>query len=167
MPLIKNQSFVEDAFVIVGEGETLPDGAILISLDTLQDNFETLKNRNAPFGVFISADNQGKTQLGEDVRALEPYLEALALVALEFPTFRNGRGYTSARILRDEMGYQGEIRAIGDVAYDQWAYMARCGIDCFAVDETVTLEQFNQAVGELSDIYQPASDQRPCVPWRR
>jgi len=167
MPLIKNQDFVDDPFVRSADDAALPDGAVLVSLTALKDNFKTLQGRNAPFGVVISADNQGKTQLGEDVRELAPYLDALAVVALEFPTFRNGRGYSSARILRDEMGFAGEIRAVGDVAYDQWAYMARCGIDAFDVADTVTLEQFCQAVGELSDIYQPASDQRSGVPWRR
>ncbi|MGC6471940.1 MAG: DUF934 domain-containing protein [Parvibaculales bacterium] len=167
MPLIKDQTFVDDVFVVVADDEALPDGAVLVSLDALKENFDSLKNRNSPFGVLISADNQGKTQLGEDVRELAPYLEALAVVALEFPTFRNGRGFSSARILRDEMSYQGEIRAVGDVAYDQWSYMARCGIDAFAVDEAVTLEQFRQATAELSDIYQPASDRRSGVPWRR
>lgn len=167
MPLIKNQAFTDNHFVTVADEEALPDGPVLVSLDRLKENFETLKGRNTQFGVLIRADNQGKTQLGEDVRDLAPYLAALAVVALEFPTFRNGRGYSSARILRDEMGYQGEIRAVGDVAYDQWAYMIRCGIDAFEVTDEVTLEQFGQAVGELSDIYQPASDQRHGIPWRR
>lgn len=167
MPLIKNQAFVDDRFVIAVDDETLPDGGVLVSLNTLKEKFEILKARNTPFGVIIRADNQGKTQLGEDVRELSPFLGSLDVVALEFPTFRNGRGYSSARILRDEMGFEGEIRAVGDVAYDQWAYMARCGIDAFDVDDKVTLEQFSQAVGELSDIYQPAADQRQGVPWRR
>ncbi len=105
--------------------------------------------------------------IGEDVRELAPYLEALTVIALEFPSFRNGRAYSSARILRDELKYKGEIRAIGDVAYDQWAYMARCGIDAFEVNQDVTLEQFNTAMAELSDAYQPAADTQNAIPWRR
>ena len=167
MPLIKNQKFENDPYYKAQDDEALPEGAVIVSLETLQQNFEALQSRNTPFGVVLRADTQGKTKLGEDVRTLTPYLESLSVVALEFPTFRNGRGYSSARILRDELGFTGEIRAIGDVAYDQWAYMARCGIDAFEVDDAVTLEQFTQATGELSDIYQPASDQRSGVPWRR
>lgn len=184
--LIKNQKFIPDPFTYLETppeigAETpseipseLPDGAIIVSLDRLKTDADSLQARNVPIGVVIRADNQGKTKIGEDVRDLIPYLNNLSVIALEFPTFRNGRGYTSARILRDELKYEGEIRAIGDVSYDQLAYMQRCGIDAFEVNDDVTLEQFAGALGELSDAYQPASPQqkKPEQPergiiWRR
>ena len=167
MPLIKNKNFHDDPFTRVADEAELPEGAVIVTLERLHKDAEQLMARAADLGVVIQADNIGKTQLGEDVRELAPYLEALSVIALEFPSFRNGRAYSSARILRDELKYKGEIRAIGDVAYDQWAYMARCGIDAFEVNQDVTLEQFNTAMAELSDAYQPAADTQNAIPWRR
>ncbi len=176
MPLIKNGEFSDDVFIRIEDEDSLlegggleggVEGAIIVSFERLRTDIEILKARSTPLGVLLKADNQGKTKLGEDVRALAPYLDMLSVIALEFPTFRNGRGYSSARILRDEMKFIGEIRAIGDIAYDQWAYMARCGVDAFEVLDNVSPEQFRQAMDELSDIYQPASDQQTAVAWRR
>ena len=67
----------------------------------------------------------------DDARALIPDLGRLALVEIGFPTFRDGRGYSAARILR-EAGYTGELRAAGDVLVDQMPFMRRCGFDAFA-----------------------------------
>ncbi|MGC6476543.1 MAG: DUF934 domain-containing protein [Parvibaculales bacterium] len=167
MPLIKNKNFQDDPFTRVADELELPEGAVIVTLERLKRDADQLMARKSDLGVVIQADNIGKTQLGEDVRELTPYLECLSVIALEFPSFRNGRAYSSARILRDELKYKGEIRAIGDVAYDQWAYMARCGIDAFEVNQDVTLEQFNTAMAELSDVYQPAADTQNAIPWRR
>lgn len=68
---------------------------------------------------------------GDDARALLPFLDRLALVEVNFPGFGDGRGYSSARILR-EAGYAGELRAVGDVLIDQLSHMRRCGFDSFA-----------------------------------
>ncbi|MBK5264267.1 MAG: DUF934 domain-containing protein, partial [Alphaproteobacteria bacterium] len=65
---------------------------------------------------------------GEDARELIPYLDRISLVEINFPVFGDGRGYSVARILR-EAGYEGELRAVGDVLVDQVPYMRRCGFD--------------------------------------
>ena len=72
-----------------------------------------------------------RLEAGDDARALVPHLDRMALVEVSFPTFRDGRGYSSARVLR-EAGYFGELRAAGDVLVDQLAPMRRCGFDSFA-----------------------------------
>jgi uncharacterized protein (DUF934 family) len=85
---------------------------------------------------------------GDDARALLPHLDRLTLVEVAFPTFRDGRGYSSARILR-EAGYVGELRAAGDVLVDQLPYMTRCGFSSFAPNVPI-----NQAIAEkLSALY--------------
>ncbi len=155
--LIKDTDFVENIYQPVGDDDALPQGAVIVSLDRLKAEADTLKTRNTPLGVVIRSDTQGKTLLGEDVRELAPFLSQLSMVAIDFPAFRNGRGFSTARILRDELKFDGEIRAIGDVAFDQWHFMARCGIDAFEVADNVTLDEFKTAMGELSDAYQPAA----------
>ncbi|MGL4301516.1 MAG: DUF934 domain-containing protein, partial [Sphingomonas sp.] len=72
-----------------------------------------------------------RLEAGDDARALLPYLDRIALVEVSFPSFRDGRGYSAARVLR-EAGYTGELRAQGDVLVDQMPLMKRCGFDSFA-----------------------------------
>lgn len=150
MPLIKGNAFVENTFAHVADGETLPDGAIVVSLKRWQSERETLAARNAPLGVRLSSD-QSPEALGADVNHF-------ALIELEFPKFRDGRGYSWARILRQRLGFTGEIRAVGDVLRDQWLFMSRCGVDAFEVRPGTRLEDFRAALAEQTVYYQPASD---------
>ena len=105
-----------------------------------------------------------RIEAGEDARALTPYLDRLALVEIDFPRFRDGRGYSSARILR-EAGYKGEIRASGDVLVDQILFMRRCGFDSFApyapIDETALAATLNR----FDYVYQHAADNAVPV-WK-
>ena len=81
------------------------DAPSIISLDRLRAESDALKARNAPLGV-VRADNQGKQQMGEDVHELASCLDMVQLVAIEFPVYRNGRGYSNARILREQLSYR-------------------------------------------------------------
>jgi uncharacterized protein (DUF934 family) len=94
---------------------------------------------------------------GDDVRRLAPALDRLKLVEIDFPRFRDGRGYSSARILR-EMGYQGELKAVGDVLVDQLLFMRRCGFDSFAPNQPIDAKVAGRALGEYDFFYQPAVD---------
>ena len=94
---------------------------------------------------------------GEDVRTLVPHLDRLTLVEVTFPKFRDGRGYSSARILR-EAGYEGTLRAAGDVLVDQISFMRRCGFDDFAPDEAIDEADLKAALGRYEHVYQPAAD---------
>lgn len=150
MPLIKNNEFVESAFKHVADEEALPEGSIIVSLKRLQAERDALMSRNAPLGVRLTAD-QSPDMLGTDVHHF-------ALIELEFPKFRDGRGYSWARLLRQRLGYKGEIRAVGDVLRDQWLFMSRCGIDAFEVRPGTRIEDFRAALSEQTVFYQPASD---------
>jgi uncharacterized protein (DUF934 family) len=150
MPLIKNAEFADNAFALVADEEPLPEGAIMVSLKRWQAERDALSARNAPLGLRLSAD-QSPEALGDEVHRF-------AVIALEFPKFRDGRGYSWARLLRQRRGYKGEIRAVGDVLRDQWLFMSRCGVDAFEVRPGTRLEDFRAALSEQTVFYQPASD---------
>jgi uncharacterized protein (DUF934 family) len=86
-------------------------------------------------------------------------LAKAALIALDFPVFTDGRGYSSARMLRTRFGYEGEIRAIGDVMRDEMFYMSRVGIDSFVVKATKDIEKALSAFDDFSVTYQAAADE--------
>ena len=146
------------------EDETpITNDPVIISLNRLQTEGAALAAAGPPFGVILRA---GEKQ-GEDVHALAPFIDKLAVIAIEFPVYRNGRGYSAARILREQMNYRGEIRAIGAVLFDQWQFLYRCGINAFEINADISLETFNEALGELSAAYQPAADAQRGILWRR
>ncbi len=109
--------------------------------------------------AFLGGSNATAVRIepGEDVRALIPHLERLALVEVAFPKFRDGRGYSSARILR-EAGYGGELRAAGDVLVDQVNFMKRCGFDSFAPDAPLDEAVVARATSVYPQAYQRAAD---------
>lgn len=96
-------------------------------------------------------------EAGDDARDLLPYLDRVQLVVIDFPRFRDGRGYSSARILR-EAGYQGEIRAVGDVLVDQIWHMRRCGFDSFAPDSPLDPRVVEESLNRYQYVYQSAAD---------
>jgi uncharacterized protein (DUF934 family) len=98
-----------------------------------------------------------RIEAGEDARALLPHLGRIALVEVSFPSFRDGRGYSSARILR-EAGYKGELRAQGDVLVDQIPLMRRCGFDSFAPNAPIDAATLGAALDRYDFRYQPAAD---------
>lgn len=100
-----------------------------------------------------------RVEAGDDVRSLLPYLDRLRLVEIAFPTFRDGRGYSAARILR-EAGYTGELRAAGDVLVDQLPFMRRVGFDSFAPDHAIDQAAAERALTRYEYVYQGAADAR-------
>lgn len=98
-----------------------------------------------------------RVEAGEDARLLIPYLDRLLLIEVGFPRFRDGRGYSAARILR-ESGYTGELRAQGDVLVDQIVHMRRCGFDSFAPEAAFDTEAVERALTRYEYVYQKAAD---------
>ncbi len=99
---------------------------------------------------------------GDDARVLLPFLDRLALVEVNFPSFGDGRGYSAARILR-EAGYTGELRAVGDVLIDQLSHMRRCGFDAFAPDKPLDEDDAKRAFAQWDNVYQSAADGRRTI----
>jgi uncharacterized protein (DUF934 family) len=111
--------------------------------------------------AFLDQSNATAVRLesDEDARKLLPFLDRLALIEVAFPAFRDGRGYSAARILR-EAGYTGELRAAGDVLVDQLPHMRRCGFDSFAPDKPLDPQAIERALNRYSNVYQKAADGR-------
>lgn len=98
-----------------------------------------------------------RVEAGEDARRLIPYLDRLQLIEVSFPRFRDGRGFSIARILR-EAGYKGELRAEGDVLVDLIFFMRRCGFDSFAPQNGLNPDDVKAAFTRYDHVYQHATD---------
>ena len=105
-----------------------------------------------------------RIEAGDDARALLPHLDRIALIEVSFPKFRDGRGYSSGRVLR-EAGYTGELRAQGDVLVDQIPLMRRCGFDSFAPEAPVDEAVLAAALARYEHVYQTAADEYAPV-WK-
>ena len=116
---------------------------------------------------FLGADNAAAVRIepGEDARALLPHLGRVLLIEVAFPAYGDGRGYSSARILREE-GYTGELRAVGDVLLDQLSHMRRCGFDAFAPAKPIAPEAAARAFATWPEVYQKTVDGRSPI-WAK
>ena len=124
---------------------------------------EPVDHAQVTVDAFLEQSNAAAVRIepGDDARALIPHLDRLRLIEVNFPAFGDGRGYSSARILR-EAGFKGEIRAVGDVLVDQIAYMKRCGFDAFDPDKELNAEDVETALSRWPEVYQrPVDDRTP------
>ena len=160
MPLVKNGKIATDIFFHAADGAELPgDGPVLVSAARLLEDPEALLKRAGKVGVIWPNSR--------DVDDLVPYLDRLALVALVFPSFRDGRAYTQARLLRERHGFEGELRATGQVLRDQFVFMSRAGFDAFEVKKDADADAFAATVQRYSVFYQPTGDGRVAAFNRR
>lgn len=106
-----------------------------------------------------------RIEAGEDVTALFPHLHRVRLVEVDFPKFRDGRGFSTARMLR-AAGYTGEVKATGDVLVDLIFFMRRCGFDSFAPDKPFEPQDAETALTRWTEVYQPAADGRVPI-WAK
>ena len=122
-------------------------------------NDEQVSDPAVTVDAFLGQTNAAAVRVepGDDVRLLLDHLERVRLVEVNFPSFGDGRGYSSARILR-EAGYDGELRAVGDVLVDQLSHMRRCGFDSFAPDRPMDPADAQAAFGRWPHVYQEAAD---------
>jgi uncharacterized protein (DUF934 family) len=160
MPLVKNGKITGDLFVHVPDGAELPgDGAILVPAARFLEDPEALLKRAGKVGV-IWPNNR-------NLDDLVPYLDRLATIALVFPSFRDGRAYSQARLLRERHGYDGELRATGQVLRDQFVFMSRAGFDAFEVKKDADADAFAATMKRYSVFYQPTGDGRVTALHRR
>ncbi len=160
MPLVKNGKIAADSFVHLADDAELPAGAsVLVSAAQFLENPESLLAKTARLGV-IWPNNR-------DLDDLLPYLDRLAAVALVFPSFRDGRAYSQARLLRERHGYRGELRATGQVLRDQFLFMLRAGFDALEVRKESDAEAFALTARRYSVFYQPTGDGRITALHRR
>ncbi|WP_297506232.1 DUF934 domain-containing protein [uncultured Caulobacter sp.] len=149
--------WAEDGFVHLADEDPIPEtGDVILSLARFEAEGDALLSSNARrVGVRIESH--------EEVEVLAYDLPRIALVALAFPKFRDGRAYTSARLLRERFGYPGQIRAVGDVLQEQAGFMVRCGFDAFEPADGASPEAWTKAARRFRHVYQRAADDRPAA----
>ena len=156
MPLIRNGDLVADRFRALSDEAPLPEGeAVIVSLARWTAERETLTTRNAPVGVLLKSC--------EGPAVLAPDLDHIALIAIEFPGFRDGRGFSYAHRLRRQYGFTGELRAVGHILPDQAQFLIRCGFDSIEVKDNAKLSDWQRGLTEITVWYQPAADARTTV----
>lgn len=156
MALVKNAQLVDDPYAKAVGADGIPaTGAVIVSLEHWQEFREELGRRPDPVGVWLRSD-QHPESIADD-------LPSISLVALEFPAFKDGRAYSYARLVRERYGFQGELRAVGDVLLEQLHFMQRVGFDAFEIDSADPLGDFKTAAADFSVWYQPTADGRPTA----
>jgi uncharacterized protein (DUF934 family) len=160
MPLVRAGQVVHDNFTRLADDAPAPDNAaVLVPAARFLADAAEFTLRTAPTGV-IWPNNR-------DVAELAPHLDRLALVALVFPSFRDGRAYSQARLLRERYAYGGEMRATGQVLRDQFVLLARAGFDAFEVAKDADARAFSEAVARYSVFYQPVGTNTTPILQRR
>lgn len=150
--IIKDRHIIEDNWCYLASVDAshtkleLPQGDIVVSLTDWQNCREQLLAHPGKLGLCLQSD--------EEPSSIKDDLEHVALIAIDFPKFSDGRGYSSARELRKRYAYTGEIRATGDVLRDQLYIMERCGFNAFEVREDRSLEEAISAFEDFSFNYQ-------------
>jgi uncharacterized protein (DUF934 family) len=151
MPLVEGGRIVEDRYVRVDGDEPIPDRVpVIVPGKRFLADADELSRRDGSLGVLWPNDRR--------VAELAPWLGHLALVALEFPKFRDGRGYSQARLLREKYGFRGTLRATGDILRDQFQFLVRAGFDSFEVKKAADAKVFAEVVARYSVFYQPGAD---------
>jgi uncharacterized protein (DUF934 family) len=153
MPLVENGQVVEDRYHYVGDDKPIPERvAVIVPAQRFLANADALSRRDGSLGVAWPNDRR--------IAELAPWLGHVALVALQFPKFRDGRAYSQARLLRETYGFRGTLRATGDVLRDQFHFLIRAGFDSFEVKKSADASAFVQAASRYSVVYQPSADGR-------
>lgn len=156
--IIKNKTIVDDDWTVLrlAENESaanvmVPAGKIIVPLTVWLEQREQLLDRN-DLGVWIASD--------ERPEMLKDDLDKFAVIAVDFPKFSDGRGYSIAYYLRARFGYTGELRAIGDVLRDQMFYMQRVGFDAFAPRPDRNIHDALKGLTDFSEVYQASVDKK-------
>lgn len=160
MPLVEGGRIVEDRYIQVADDAPLPERVpVIVSAKRFLAEANALTRRDGSLGVAWPNDRR--------ITELAPWLGHLALVALVFPKFRDGRAYSQARLIREQYGFRGTLRATGDVLRDQFHFLARAGFDSFAVKKPADAQVFAEVLARYSVYYQGGADGRAPALRRR
>lgn len=162
--LIKNAKIATDSWQRLdwaanGSLPTVPAaGDIIVPLALWQAMAGELLARSGRLGLWLDS--------AEDPALVADSLEAFSLIAVHFQQFTDGRGYSTARLLRERYGWKGELRAIGDIQRDQLYYLSRCGFDAFVLNDVLDPQGALSAFNDFTEAYQ-TSVERPVPLFRR
>jgi uncharacterized protein (DUF934 family) len=160
--IIKNGAVHDDAWQVLRLAEsetpqsvTLPEGPLLVPLAVWQERRAELIARRQqhgwPLGVWL-APSEGPENIAAELKLFD-------VIGIDFPKFADGRGYSTARLLRERHGYDGELRCIGDIQRDQLFYLQRVGFDAFAVRTDHDITAALSSLHDFSAAYQASTDQ--------
>lgn len=158
MQIIKDCEIVEDNWLHLDDEAAIVTGNISVSLTRWQEQHETLSKHEGGLGIRLTGD--------DPLEEIVPDLTAFTLIVLIFPAFTDGRCYSFARLLRDRYHYTAEIRAQGDVLYDQLFYMSQSGINSFELAYPYQMENALDAFNDFTESYQ-ATALKPEPLYRR
>ena len=153
MRVIKDKAVVNDDWCLLRELDndaSIPEGNVILPFAYWQANRDELLKCDTKHAVWIDG--------AIETEALLDDLEHFSMIALDFPAFKDGRSYSHARLLRDRYGYEGELRAIGDVLHDQLFFLKRCGIDSYELRADKDPEDALRAFDDFTVRYQAAAD---------
>lgn len=146
MPIIKNGVIVDDRWIYVGDSDPIPPAApVIVSLPRWQAERDALVDRNAPVGVRLTSNEQAES--------IATDLDALDLIAIEFPTIGDGRGYSNGRLLRERYGFARELRATGGLVRDIFPMLRQCGFDSIEARDKVEAAAWCGAVEAITVTY--------------
>ena len=156
MPLIRHRRLVADTWRLLQPDDPVPvEGNVIVPLVVWCEQRAALNDRNGLTGVWLAPADE-PSEIGD----LPP------LIAVHFPAFTDGRGYSTARLLRQRYGFAGELRAFGDVLRDQLFELARCGFDSFVLRDDQDANDALRAFDDFSETYQAAADRGPLFDRR-
>ena len=158
--LLKDNQIIDDSWLILDDSaETLPSGNILLSLEQWQQFSDQLSQHNGELGLWLEGN--------AEIDAVIDSLKQLSLIAIKFPKFVDGRGFSLARLLRERYNYNGELRAIGEFIRDQLYLLKRCGFNAFQLTEDQDLSEASKSLSDFSETYQVSADQQEPLFRRR
>lgn len=160
--LIKNGTVLADQWTLIEEDgvdiAALADKKLLIPLNSWLEQKESLTDRKDEIAVWLNGH--------DDPALLENDFGSLPLLAIHFPGFMDGRGFSTARLIRERYNYSGELRAIGNFIRDQLCSLRRCGFDAFSLPEEIEIDGAFSSLNDFSEYYQAATDE-PSPLFRR
>jgi uncharacterized protein (DUF934 family) len=158
--ILKNTEVVSDSWIQLDEtAESLPTGNVLLSYEQWQNFADQLSNHSGSLGIWL----EGHAEIEQ---IIEPLLD-LPLIAINFPKFADGRGFSSARLIRERYNYSGELRAIGGFIRDQLYLLKRCGFNAFQFSDENELSDAAESLKDFSENYQVSVDQENPLFRRR
>lgn len=158
--VLRGGELVEDSWIALDDTAPPPCGDVVVTMERLTLDEGALSGRAGRVGVCLPPS--------AELDAIARFLPGLALAVVDFPAFRDGRGFSLARALRERHGFAGEIRARGHILPDQYLFLIRCGVDTVELPAGTDLAPWRAALGRFEVAYQAAADSvAPLSPLRR
>ncbi|WP_417693593.1 DUF934 domain-containing protein [Roseibium sp.] len=163
--IFANGAFRDEEWAHIGLEDDLPEtGNVLLPMSRFLEEPNSFAGSNRGLAVVVAA--------GEDVELLADHLDKVAIIAVDFPAFSDGRGFSAARVLREQLNYQGDIRAIGKYILDQAPLLRRCGVTSFEISKPEVLKALDAGEWpEVTNYLQPVDsvEELPAGerPWAR